>query len=95
MLQTDPVDDFVLATGKLNSVEDLVANAFKAVDLEWRDFVKYDSNLVTTVEPMAPCGNPAKAKRLLGWENTVPFDEMIRRLVESEMAKLENSDRSR
>ncbi|BET69625.1 GDP-mannose 4,6-dehydratase [Opitutales bacterium ASA1] len=95
MLQTDPVDDFVLATGKLNSVEDLVANAFKAVDLEWRDYVKYDSNLVTTVEPMAPCGNPAKAKRLLGWENTVPFDEMIRRLVESEMAKLENSDRSR
>jgi GDPmannose 4,6-dehydratase len=50
--------------------------------------VKYDSNLVMTVEPMAPCGNAGKAKRLLGWENTVDFDEMIRRLVESELRKL-------
>ncbi len=88
MLQCDPVDDFVLATGKLHSVEDLVAKAFAAADLNWRDFVKFDSNLVTTVEPMAPCGNPAKAKRLLGWENTVPFDEMIRRLVECELDRL-------
>ncbi len=87
MLQNDPVDDFVLATGKLNSVEDLVANAFAAVDLNWRDYVKYDANLVTSVEPMAPCGNPTKAKRLLGWENSVPFEEMIGRLVEGELTK--------
>lgn len=89
MLQNDPVDDFVLATGKLHSVEDLVAQAFASLSLNWRDFVKYDANLVTTVEPMAPCGNPAKAKRLLGWQNSIPFEEMIRRLVESELAKLE------
>lgn len=88
MLQAQPVDDFVLATGRLHSVEELVAHAFAAVGLEWRDYVKFDSNLVTTVEPMAPCGNPAKAKRLLGWENTVPFEEMIARLVESELRKL-------
>ena len=44
--------------------------------------------LVTTVEPVAPCGNPAKAKRLLGWQNTVPFGEMIVRLVKSEYDKL-------
>jgi GDPmannose 4,6-dehydratase len=88
MLQNTPVDDFILATGVLHSVEDFVAAAFKAVDLHWRDHVKFDPALVTTVEPVSPCGNPAKARRLLGWENTVPFEDMCRRLVESELGKL-------
>jgi GDPmannose 4,6-dehydratase len=88
MLQCDPVDDFVLASGVLHSVEELVARAFQVVDLDWNDYVKYDRNLVMTVEPLAPCGNPSKAKRLLGWENTVPFDAMVARLVESELSKL-------
>lgn len=88
MLQSSPVDDFILATGVLHSVEEFVDAAFKAVDLNWRDHVKYDQKLVMTVEPMAPCGNPSKAKRLLGWENSVPFDEMVSRLVASELRKL-------
>lgn len=88
MLQNNPVDDFILATGVLHSVEDFVAAAFKAVNLHWRDHVKFDPALVTTVEPVSPCGNPAKARRLLGWENTVPFEDMCRRLVESELGKL-------
>jgi GDPmannose 4,6-dehydratase len=90
MLQTDPADDFVLSTGTLHSVEDFVQRAFEVGGLNWRDFVKYDHNLVMTVEPIAPCGNAAKAKRLLGWENTVPFDEIIERLVYSEISKIEN-----
>ncbi|MDX2186802.1 MAG: GDP-mannose 4,6-dehydratase [Opitutaceae bacterium] len=88
MLQTDPVDDFVLATGKLHSVEELVSFAFQAVGLNWRDYVSYDANLVMTVEPMAPCGNPSKARRLLGWENTVPLEQLIQRMVECELNKL-------
>ncbi|MBC8002259.1 MAG: GDP-mannose 4,6-dehydratase [Opitutaceae bacterium] len=88
MLQSEVVDDFILATGELHTVEEFVAAAFKAVDLSWRDYVKFDPNLVTTVEPMAPCGNPGKAKRILGWNNTVRFDEMVARLVKSEVDKL-------
>ncbi len=88
MLQQKSVDDFVLATGELHSVEELVANAFECVGLNWRDYVRQDSALLTTVEPVAPCGNPAKAKRVLGWQNTVPFKEMVARLVEFELNKL-------
>jgi len=44
--------------------------------------------LLTSVEPVAPCGNPSKAKRLLGWQNSVPFKDMIARLVEFELKKL-------
>jgi GDPmannose 4,6-dehydratase len=88
MLQADPVDDFVLATGELHSVEQLVSAAFSALDLDWRSHVKFDQALVTAVEPVAPCGNPAKAKRLLGWQNTVPFGEMVVRLVKAEYDRL-------
>jgi GDPmannose 4,6-dehydratase len=88
MLQQKSVDDFVLATGELHSVEELVASAFECVGLNWRDYVRQDSALLTTVEPVAPCGNPAKAKRVLGWQNTVPFKEMVARLVEFELNKL-------
>jgi GDPmannose 4,6-dehydratase len=88
MLQADPVDDFVLATGHLHSVEEWVNLSFSALDLNWRDFVKFDPLLITKVEQTAPCGNPGKAKRLLGWENTVPFQEIVARLVRSETDRL-------
>ena len=88
MLQAEVVDDFILATGKLHSVEELVQNAFQSVGLQWRDYVKFDPDLVTTVEPIAPCGNPSKAQRLLGWQNTVGFEEMIEQLVAAESDKL-------
>ena len=88
MLQQKSVDDFVLATGKLHSVEELVAAGFQCVGLNWRDHVRQDSDLHTAVEPVAPCGNPSKANRVLGWENTVPFENIIARLVESELKKL-------
>ncbi|ACB77215.1 GDP-mannose 4,6-dehydratase [Opitutus terrae] len=88
ILQEQKVDDFVLATGELHSVAELVATAFECVGLNARDHVRHDQNLVTTVEPVAPCGNPGKARRILGWENTVPFKEMVARLVEAELKKL-------
>jgi GDPmannose 4,6-dehydratase len=88
MMQTEATDDYVLATGKLHSVEQLVERAFKCVDLNWKDYVEFDQSLVTTVEPVAPCGNSNKAERLLGWKPTVHFDQMVQRLVESELDKL-------
>ena len=88
ILQEPKVDDFVLATGTLHSVADMVSSAFDCVGLNWHDHVRHDAALVTTVEPVAPCGNPGKARRILGWENTVPFKDMVARLVESELQKL-------
>jgi GDPmannose 4,6-dehydratase len=85
ILQLPVVDEFVLATGRMHSVQEFVEQAFAAVGLNWRDHVEYDARLVTAVEPERLCGNPAKAKRVLGWENQVPFDEMVERLVASEM----------
>lgn len=88
MLQQPSVDDFILATGEMHSVQEFVETAFACVKLNWRDHVRQDPALLTTVEPVAPCGNPAKAKRLLGWSNRVPFSQMVTLLVESELKKI-------
>ena len=87
MLQESSVDDFVLATGQLHSVQDLVACAFAHIGRNWQDHVRHDAALVTAVEPNASCGNPTKAKRVLGWENTVPFPELVARLVDAELGE--------
>ncbi|MCK9590205.1 MAG: GDP-mannose 4,6-dehydratase, partial [Terrimicrobiaceae bacterium] len=88
MLQQATADDFILATGKLHTVEQLVDLSFRSVDLNWRDHVKFDQSLVTAVEPLAACGNPAKAGRVLGWKCTLTLEEIMRRMVESELAKM-------
>lgn len=88
MLQQTTVDDYILATGKLHTVEQLVDMAFRSVGLNWRDHVKFDASLVTAVEPLAACGNPAKAERTLGWKCRLSLDEIMRRMVESEMEKM-------
>lgn len=88
MLQQPALDEFVLATGQLHSVREYIEAAFGCVGLRWEDHVRQDPSLFTTVEPVASCGNPAKAKRLFGWENSVPFRDIAARLVESELRKL-------
>ncbi len=88
MLQQKKVDDFVLATGILHSVQDLVECAFNTVNLNWRDYVVQDTNLFTSVEPVAPCGNPTKANRVLGWHNNIVFKDMVQKIVESEFDKI-------
>jgi GDPmannose 4,6-dehydratase len=88
MLQQSSVDDFVLATGRLHTVRDFVERAFSHVGLDWQEYVTHDPALVTTVEPVAPCGNPGKANRLLDWKNNVPFDEIAARLVDAQLSEL-------
>jgi GDPmannose 4,6-dehydratase len=88
MLQLDTVDDFVLATGRLHSVKDFVERAFAYADLNWADYVDHDPQLLTAVEPASLCGNAAKAKRILNWTPTVRFEDMVGKMVESELEKL-------
>lgn len=91
MLQQSAVDDFIFATGRLHQVRDFVESAFQVVDLDWRQYVDHDPSLITKVEPTSLSGNPGKAARILGWENTVPFKEMVCRLVEHELDRFKTA----
>jgi GDPmannose 4,6-dehydratase len=89
MLQHDEPGDYVVATGVSRSVEDLVACAFDAVSLDWRDHVRTDPALFRgTSELHDLVGDASKARRVLGWEPEVSLDQLLGMMVEADLARL-------
>lgn len=84
MLQTDIPEDFVIATGESNALEDFVATAFLEVGLDWREHVVQDSNLFRPNEIRHSCGNAEKARRILGWEANMKMRDVVREMVHRE-----------
>ena len=91
MLQRDEPDDFVIATGKDNSVRDLVEIAFGHLGLDWEDHVELDPALLRPAEVDHLIGDYSKAKAKLGWEPRTSFEELIKLMVDSDMELLSTS----
>lgn len=89
MLQQDQGEDYVIATGVARTVRELVEHAFGAVGLDWRRHVVVDPTLLRPAEVDHLIGDASKAKKKLGWEPLVSFPEMIRRMVESDLKRVE------
>ncbi len=87
-LQHDTPGDYVVATGELNSVEDVVRIAFETVGLDWKQFVKQDPRFMRPAEPQRLIGNPAKAERQLGWKRTRTFWQLIAEMTLSDLENL-------
>jgi GDPmannose 4,6-dehydratase len=87
-LQHETAEDYIFATGKLHSVQDVVETAFDTVGLDWRQHVRKDDRLLRPGEPDRLLGNPSKARRLLNWEPTVSFKQMIEDMTHAELTNL-------
>jgi GDPmannose 4,6-dehydratase len=87
ILQQKKPDDFVIATGKTHSVKDFVEVAFKTVGLDWEKYVKVDESLVRPTEKFELCGDISKAKKILGWEPKVEFEDLVKMMVEDAVKK--------
>jgi GDPmannose 4,6-dehydratase len=87
MLQQATPDDYVIAIGEEHSIQDFVACTFQKLGLDWKNHVQSDPTLFRPSDIEHSCGNPSKAKRVLGWEATHKFDEIIGMLVDAEMGK--------
>ncbi len=85
MLQQDEPRDFVLATGRQHSVQDFVQAAFSHVGLDCRRYVRVDNSLVRPPEAGTILGNPAAARRLLGWKPRTSFRRMVYAMVDAEL----------
>jgi GDPmannose 4,6-dehydratase len=82
MLQQDEPDDYVVATGELHSVRELVELAFARVGVDWREYVRVDEALGRRVDyPIV--GDATKARERLGWAPTVSFEELVGLLVDA------------
>ncbi len=82
MLQQPKPDDFVVATGKSHSIEQLLEVAFAAADLkDWRQYVRQDKRFFRPAEVDLLIGDATKAKTKLGWQPKVGFNELIEMMV--------------
>jgi len=88
MLQQDQPDDYVIATGISHSVRELVEVAFSHVGLDWKKYVRTDPAFLRPAEVDHLIGDPAKAKRVLGWEPTVDFSGLVKMMVDADIARL-------
>ena len=89
MLRADVAEDFVIATGQSHSVREFCELAFARVDLDYREHVRHDDALLRPVDITETRGDAAKAHRMLGWEPKVAFEELVRMMVDAEVARLE------
>ncbi|MGE0813641.1 MAG: GDP-mannose 4,6-dehydratase [Vicinamibacterales bacterium] len=87
MLQQDKPDDYVIATGESHSVQRLVELAFQHVGLDWREHVKFDPRFMRPAEVDHLIGNPAKARRVLGWTPDVSFEQLVGMMVEADVRR--------
>jgi GDPmannose 4,6-dehydratase len=88
MLQQPAAGDYVVATGIDHSVRELCQIAFDHVGLDYRDHVVIDESLYRPAEVDHLLGDASKARRELEWEPSVSFEELIRMMVDSDMARL-------
>lgn len=90
ILQQEQPDEYVIGTGQLHTLRDLCEVAYGYIGCDWRDSVISDPNLVRPLEPGKTLADPSKAKEMLDWRPTVSFEEMVQRMVESQIRRLKN-----
>jgi len=88
MLQQEKADDFVIATGVSRSVRELVEAAFDYAGLNWSKYVRIDPAFLRPAEVDHLIGDSGKARRVLGWEPKVTFDQLIAMMVDADLDRL-------
>ena len=90
MLQQDRPDDYILATNETHSVREFIEVAFEQVGLDWKEFVKHDQRYERPAEVDLLIGDATKAKKILNWEPQVRFEELVRIMVDADLALIES-----
>ena len=88
MLQQSAPDNYVVATGETHSIRELCEEAFGYVELDWQEYVKQDPRFMRPAEVDLLVGDAGKARRVLGWEPQVSFRELVRMMVDHDLALL-------
>ena len=87
MLQQDEPDDYVVSSGETHSVREFCERAFSLAGLDYRDHVVHDERLFRPAEVDVLLGDCSKARERLGWSYPRSFDDLIREMVEHDLAR--------
>jgi GDPmannose 4,6-dehydratase len=85
MLNADKADDYVIATGETHSVREFIERAFGYLDLDWQRYVEIDPRYFRPAEVDLLLGDAGKARRELGWEPKVTFDQLVKLMVDHDL----------
>lgn len=85
ILQEGEPEDFVIATGEMHSLEDFACEAFANFGLDWKEHTVSDAGLFRPTDIVKSCGDPAKAKKKLGWEPQHKFRNVVRLLSQNSL----------
>jgi GDPmannose 4,6-dehydratase len=88
MLQQDQADDYVVATGRTTTVRDMCKIAFEYVGLNYEDYVVIDPTFYRPAEVDILLGNPAKARKVLGWEAKTSLSTLIEMMVDADLTRV-------
>jgi GDPmannose 4,6-dehydratase len=86
MIQEDVASDFVIGTGTSRSVRELLDTAFGMAGLDWTTWVDTDPSFLRLAEVPDLVADTSKARQTLGWEPSTSFSEMIREMLEVDLA---------
>ena len=86
MLQAPQPDDYVIATGETHTVKEMLELAFERLQLDWRKHVKIDEKYYRPTEVDLLIGDADKAKKQLGRQPKVKFEELIAMMVDADLA---------
>jgi len=86
IVQGEP-DDYVICTGETHSMQEFVEETFRLLDLDWKEYVEFDQKLMRPAEVDYLQGDYAKAKEKLGYEPKTKFKELVKIMVEDELAQ--------
>jgi GDPmannose 4,6-dehydratase len=93
MLQQDAPDDYVIATGETHSVREFLEEAFAYAGLDWQRHVEINPRYFRPTEVDLLIGDPSKARAKLGWKPTTGFRDLVRLMVDADVAALAQSPR--
>jgi GDPmannose 4,6-dehydratase len=88
ILQQEQPDDYVVATGETYSVREFLDIAFNYINLDWNKYIAFDERYLRPTEVDLLIGDPTKAKEKLGWQPSVTFEELVKLMVDSDLAAL-------
>ena len=88
MLQQKEPQDFVIATGEHHSVKEFDEESFKVAGIDnWQAHVETDPRFMRKAEVDSLLGDSSKARQVLGWQPKVSFKELVKMMVEADIAR--------
>lgn len=88
LMKLDEPVDVCLGSGETHSVEEFVDEAFKVVGKDWKEYVEFDERLMRPTEVNVLKCDPTKAKELIGWSTPVSFKQLVKLMIEAELASV-------